>query len=112
MRALRRSGFTLIELLIVIAIIGILMALLLPAVQYVREAGRRAHCCNNLRQLAFASKNYVTFHKGYPVGRFRKGKMQRSVTWPPVGVMVRETPGIDKPMPRLCSHCTNLFSSR
>src|SRR5262245_21686673 len=54
----RRSGFTLVELLIVIAIIGMLMALLLSAVLSSREAARRAQCVNNLRSLAQAFANY------------------------------------------------------
>jgi prepilin-type N-terminal cleavage/methylation domain-containing protein len=55
---MRRRGFTLIELLVVIAIIAVLIALLLPAVQAAREAGRRASCVNNLKQIGVALHNY------------------------------------------------------
>ncbi|WP_165229958.1 DUF1559 domain-containing protein [Aquisphaera insulae] len=63
--ALRR-GFTLIELLVVIAIIAVLIALLLPAVQSAREAARRIHCVNNLKQLGLAVMNYENANTALP----------------------------------------------
>ncbi len=68
MQRRRASGFSLVELLVVIAIIGILVSLLLPAVQAAREAGRRSQCQNNLKQLALGALQHENSKKFFPTG--------------------------------------------
>lgn len=64
----RSTGFSLIELLVVIGILGVLIALLLPAIQAARESGRRATCANQLRQIALAAHNFHDAKRHFPYG--------------------------------------------
>jgi prepilin-type N-terminal cleavage/methylation domain-containing protein len=70
MRVRERRGFTLVELLVVVAIIGVLIALLLPAVQAAREAARRTQCTNNLKQIGLAVLMYQDRAKVFPMGAY------------------------------------------
>ncbi len=70
----KNSGFTLVELLVVVAIIGVLVALLLPAVQAAREAARRMQCTQNLSQLIIGVHSYEMSHRSFPPGSIDKAK--------------------------------------
>src|SRR4051812_21984219 len=67
--AARRSGFTLVELMAAVAIIGVLMSLLLAAVQATRETARKMSCANNLRNQLIALQDYHAAHQRFPAGR-------------------------------------------
>ena len=80
-----RKAFTLVELLVVIAIIGILIGMLLPAVQQVREAARRTQCANQMRQLALGCFNYESSRMHFPAGMLSRQPYDNEFTAPGFG---------------------------
>jgi prepilin-type N-terminal cleavage/methylation domain-containing protein len=90
-------GFTLVELLVVIAIIGVLVSLLLPAVQASREAARRCSCINNVMQLGLSLQNYEFAHESFPAGSINPtGPIRNVPEGQDVGWIVQTLPYLEQ----------------
>ena len=97
MKKQHRSAFTLVELLVVIAIIGILVSLLLPAIQATRESAHRAECTNHLRQLILAVHDFETAHEFYPSGTVNpQGPIQNLPNGPHISWIARILPCLEE----------------
>ena len=96
-RRRRRPGFTMIEMVVVVAIISVLIALLLPAVQSAREGARRMQCANNLMQIGMALEGYESTHQVLPPGTVdRKGPVVETPTAYQFGWIARILPHLEQ----------------